>query len=391
MIQHSIHLEKDLKVDLHYTCPECGRSVTLKRQVIFEVGDVDTQQKKAIDSLSLFDYKCEYCGHRFNALHNFTVIRNSREEDVNFILHFMSDRDLDKADRLFRNHLIELYFDNDMLIEIDKFGNFINAGYPCRIVRGRVEFDEKRYIFEDKLDDRVIEVMKLMAKDQFLREHPNVKDIMLFYSNKNSVEITWRVLAGQEFTTYSSPISQYRLAAQVVTYSIKYWNSNQMFIIDELFAQTVMSIYSKHKNDVPASYAEIKIKTSIVREADERRAMIQRETQRRMQMRQAGYQQQQNLNGYSSGSHDYTYNNQDSSNDSSSSYSSYGSSETQNPGFEFKYDQTRAMNEGGSSGYESYVTQNETYYGNSEYRPFMSDGSTVEMYHMDDGSVSMDN
>lgn len=28
---------------------------------------------------------------------------------------------------------------------------------------------------------------------------------------------------------------------------------------------------------------------------------------------------------------------------------------------------------------------------NSEYRPFMSDGSTVEMYHMDDGSVPMDN
>ena len=388
MIQHSIHLEKDLKADLHYTCPSCGKSITLKKSVIYEIGDVDTQQKKDIYSFAIYDHKCEYCGHRFNAMHNFTMIRNSREEDVNFILHFMCDKDFDKADRLFRNHLVNLYFDNDMIIEIDNFGNFINAGYPCRIVRSKYEFGEKSFIFGDKLDDRIIEVLKLMVKDQFMREHPNMKDPMLFYNNKTSVEFIWRVLVGHEYTTYTSPISQYKLAAQVVAYSLKYWNSNQMFIIDEMFAQTLMSIYSKHKNSTPAGYADIKLKSSIVREAEDKRVKMEREKQRRLQMIQARNQQQHSVsynvgNDYNSGyNQESTYNGNNAS---------YGNSDNSNPGFEFKYDQTRAMNEGGSSGYESYVTQNETYYGNSEYRPFMSDGSTVEMYHMDDGSVPMDN
>lgn len=386
MIQHSIHLENGLVATMTYICPICGKNFSLKRPVLYEIGDADTQQKRDIFSFKIFDHTCEHCGRHINALNNFTLIRNSREENANYILHFMSDRDVKKAMEKFTDHLTHLYYDNDMLIEIDDLGNFINAGYPCRIVRSKFEFGEKNFIFGDGLDDRVIEVQKLMVKNRFLKEHPNMKDPILFYNNLTNGKFIWRVLVGREYTNYASPEDEYKVAENVVRYSIKYWNSNLMFIVDEFLAQTMVEIYNGHKNTVPAGYANIRLKSEAVREAEGKRIETERNNQRRYQPARPGYQPQRTT-GYRPASTYETGSNRGSSYDGGSS--SYTAPTYPNPGFEFKYDQVRAMNEGGSSGYESYVTPTNTYYGNSEYRPFMSDGSTVEQYHMDEGASPM--
>jgi len=73
-----------------------------------------------------------------------------------------------------------------LLSDTEECGDNIKVkGYTLRIVRSINEFVEKIALIEDKIDDKVIELYKIMLEDQFEDERPGSKILGIYYGGRN--------------------------------------------------------------------------------------------------------------------------------------------------------------------------------------------------------------
>ena len=90
-----------------------------------------------------------------------------------------------------------IYFDNEnnhvicLLPEDGAEEDFLKYtldGYNLRIVRTINNFIEKIAMLEDGIDDRVIELYKLLFEEQFEEQRPHSKLIDVYYAGRNTVD-----------------------------------------------------------------------------------------------------------------------------------------------------------------------------------------------------------
>lgn len=155
------------------TCPKCGK---VSPFVIWSSinTQLDPEMKEKVRTGEAFLFTCPECG-------------DQNSVDYGFLYHQMEDKIMihyANSDENFEE-MYKFYVDppksNDS--DIDMIMDMAQEGYINRIVRSKNEVLEKIAIFDAGLDDRVIEICKLML---YLKVAEQVKSELvyaLFYTN----------------------------------------------------------------------------------------------------------------------------------------------------------------------------------------------------------------
>lgn len=144
------------------TCPDCGtESDFIIWQSVNTQLDPDTKQK--VLSGELFRFKCPKCGSEHNIV--YPMLYHQMEDQI--MIHLVtSDEDVAEATDSF-----DKISSGTML----PGANLPDFDYTFRIVGSQNELREKIYIFDQGLDDRVIEMVKLCLKSYLMVNKPELK------------------------------------------------------------------------------------------------------------------------------------------------------------------------------------------------------------------------
>lgn len=138
----------------HVTCPNCGkeREFTLWSQIDAKE---NPELREALFKNELFSFTCPHCG----------------EEAIISYPFLYQDGDS-----------FRIFFTNDHKVRKD----LLESDITTRIVTSRNRLCEKIVIFEAGLDDRVIELLKVLYSHQLQQENPNaVFDSIYYFTGQN--------------------------------------------------------------------------------------------------------------------------------------------------------------------------------------------------------------
>lgn len=160
------------------TCPKCGhQSPFMIWQSVNTM--IDPEMKPAVRDFSAFRFTCPECG-------------NQALIDYGFLYHQMEDRimiyyaETDKDAEDFLSAFKKESFPEDMQ---DFLGDFLNDDYMIRIVRSRNELREKLEIIDAGLDDRIIEIFKLILYINYLERGTKAEKIEMYFSRSDQKNI----------------------------------------------------------------------------------------------------------------------------------------------------------------------------------------------------------
>ena len=125
------------------TCPECGQTQDF---IVWHSlnGDIDPDAKQRLLDGTLFRFECSNCGHESNV--NYGMLYHDMTNQV--MVYFVDEESVEKT--------------LATMNEAEKKIGLEIPGYRKRIVTDQNALREKAIIFDQKLDDRVIEIIKLI-------------------------------------------------------------------------------------------------------------------------------------------------------------------------------------------------------------------------------------
>ncbi len=136
-------------------CPACLEDSNFK---IFSHidGTQNAELKEQIFSREIFKFACPKCGEEILVAYDCTFTDSER----NYVIALVSGSE-------------------------EASSNLMVEGHKLRIVRTINEFVEKIAAFEDEIDDKVIELYKIMLEDQFEDERPDAKILGIYYGGRD--------------------------------------------------------------------------------------------------------------------------------------------------------------------------------------------------------------
>lgn len=149
-------------------CPKCGKSSDFR---IWESINttLDPEMKEKVKDRSAFLFICPHCGEQNYVDYGFLY---HQMEDTIMIAYSNSDENEEEMYHLFTEEI-------DTPLGLDNI--FLKDEYLLRIVRSMNALREKIYIFDDGLDDRIIELYKLFLYVKILDDAPDTNDLDIFY------------------------------------------------------------------------------------------------------------------------------------------------------------------------------------------------------------------
>ncbi len=160
------------------TCPKCNKESKFRIWESINT-QLDPDLKSAVRDQSAFLFECPYCGKRHSIYYGFLY----HQMEDNMMIHCVT------SDKEFQE-VMDLYNGENSKIMND----LLNDGYLIRVVQSREALLEKLSIFDAGLDDRIIELMKLLYLDQF-REEAGDKNLDSIYfvnsENKKTIEFVY--------------------------------------------------------------------------------------------------------------------------------------------------------------------------------------------------------
>lgn len=165
-------------------CPKCGKNndFTIWNSLN---GDLNPEEKQQLIDGTLFNFKCSSCGYESDVFYNMLY-----HDMTNNTMVYLVDKDsVEKTKKMMDETEIKIG------IKMPKYRN--------RIVTAQNELREKAIIFENGLDDRIIEIIKLMyyinAEEKF--KDTKIDDVFFLVSNgKYRLEFIGESCFGVEFT-----------------------------------------------------------------------------------------------------------------------------------------------------------------------------------------------
>ena len=164
-------------IEVTVTCPKCNTEHTtmIWRSINTKL---DPEMKAAVKDRSAFLFECPSCGEKTYMDYGFLY----HQMEDNIMIHYATSDE----------EAVEIY---ETLYGDDPTGmikDMINDNYLVRIVRSQNELREKIAIFDEGLDDRIIEIIKIFILAKFMEDHPDCEDIEALYykdDNKNLVQV----------------------------------------------------------------------------------------------------------------------------------------------------------------------------------------------------------
>ena len=143
------HIEK-------VTCPSCHHEGD------FELWDsintaLDPEMKERVLNQSIFLYTCPNCGETFRL--NYPTLYHQMEDLI--MIYLVPESEVEKT--------YEMFYGENALAD------FRTEKYLNRIVTSANQLVEKIKIFDAGKDDRIIELVKLLAADSILKNNPDKK------------------------------------------------------------------------------------------------------------------------------------------------------------------------------------------------------------------------
>ncbi len=136
------------------SCPACLEESEFRICSFIDVCK-DPDLKESIFNRDIFRFSCNECGEEILVAYNCTYL----DTDKSFMV---------------------------ALLDTDSRDTAIEAkDYTLRIVRSINEFVEKIALMEDGIDDRIIELYKIMLEDQFEEERAGSEILGIFYAGQN--------------------------------------------------------------------------------------------------------------------------------------------------------------------------------------------------------------
>ena len=158
---------------VNVSCPQCSKQSTFSMwQNINSLED--PMLKQQILDGTLFDFKCPYCDYSV-ALH-YDILFNMPEHGV--MLHMIAEpENAAKVPEAIETH------ESMLPMEAQKNAKL----YIHRVVPDLITLREKTLIFQEELDDRVLELMKVIYNAQ-LKEQKGVEAEHIFFSVNGNKE-----------------------------------------------------------------------------------------------------------------------------------------------------------------------------------------------------------
>ncbi len=148
------------KKDTKIICPNCKHHFKFPSYSIIDaVKDPELTQKVA--NLSLFRFKCPECGYEGELIYPFVFNDDEDKILLLFVPRTYNEADMEGFDALASDCIA------------------YKKGYLFRYVNDRNSFAEKLNIFYHDLDDRVIEVYKLVNREHWNKIHPGFMNAYL--------------------------------------------------------------------------------------------------------------------------------------------------------------------------------------------------------------------
>lgn len=143
------------------SCPKCGKESEF---VVWSSlnADIDPTAKQKLLSGTLFNFTCSHCGNMTNVL--YPILYHDMTHSA--MVYLVDEDSVEKTQEMFSGPGYEPVFGNDE--------------YRVRIVTHPHSLREKAIIFDNGLDDRVIEIVKLIFRDK-LSERLNGKIFSAVY------------------------------------------------------------------------------------------------------------------------------------------------------------------------------------------------------------------
>ena len=144
------------------TCPECGQEQDF---IVWHSlnGDLDPEAKQRLLDGTLFHFECSNCGHRSNV--NYGMLYHDMTNQV--MVYFVDEDAVEET--------LETMNDAENKIGIPM------PEYRKRIVTDQNALREKAIIFDQKLDDRVIEIIKLICYSNASEQVPDANIVAVYF------------------------------------------------------------------------------------------------------------------------------------------------------------------------------------------------------------------
>ncbi len=145
-------------VKVNVCCPQCAEESEFLQYRKIDINK-NPELREKIFKRDIFKFKCPECGEEILVLYGCIYF----DEENRHIVCLLADNS--SAD------------DAAAKLKID--------GYSLRIVRTINAFIEKIAMIEDGVDDRVIELYKLLFEEQFEQQRPSSELISVYYAGRN--------------------------------------------------------------------------------------------------------------------------------------------------------------------------------------------------------------
>ena len=141
-------------------CPACVETGQFTQYKKIDINK-NPELREKIFSREIFKFKCPECGEEILVAYSTIYF----DEENNSVICLLPEE-----------------------VSTEDFNKFRLDGYSLRIVRTINNFIEKIAMLEDGIDDRVIELYKLLFEEQFEEQYPQSELLDVFYAGRNTID-----------------------------------------------------------------------------------------------------------------------------------------------------------------------------------------------------------
>lgn len=203
------------------SCPACCEEGNFRICTKIDIGQ-NPELLNSLYSRDIFKFTCPECGEEIIVAYDCTLISKADKYAVSLIVD--GDDSTDTA-----------------TLTVD--------GFKLRIVRSINALVEKVALFEDDIDDKVIELYKIMLEDQFEEEKPDAELLGIYYGGSNAEDNTllfYIITANAENTRATlSTDTYYAIEKQLGEQADTFKNDTE---IDRTWALKVLSRWGEKSN-----------------------------------------------------------------------------------------------------------------------------------------------
>ena len=165
-------------------CPGCGEEHDFEMWNSLNTM-LDPDMKEKLLSKEMFQFICPNCGYTANVDYGFLY---HQMEDRIMIYYIQDEDEIEKTIKMITGVAYDSFEMSEVLQKAKR-------EYLYRIVLSQNDLLEKIHIFDNRRDDRMIEIMKVLMTGRIMSDHPEAEPFRLFYDSDDENEFF--VLVGE--------------------------------------------------------------------------------------------------------------------------------------------------------------------------------------------------